>query len=195
MSAGDAVTVRIADPDRDAERIAAIYLPVVERTAASFEEVAPDTAQTRRRMANTLRRTPWLVAERSGRVVGFGYAGPHRSRPAYRWSVEVSAYVGAPERGRGVGRALYAFLLPLLREQAYVHAYAAVTLPNPASEALHERAGFRRFAVFDDVGHKLGAWHSVAWYEVRLAAPGQPPAEPVAFPDLPADRLAACGLA
>jgi phosphinothricin acetyltransferase len=65
-----------------------------------------------------------------------------------------------------------------------VNAYAGVTLPNPASERLHEAIGMRRFAVYRRVGFKFGAWHDVAWYELRLADPAGTPAEPIALPDL-----------
>ena len=49
---------------------------------------------------------PYLVAERSGRVVGYCYASRYRARSAYRFTLEDSIYVDAAEVGRGIGRAL-----------------------------------------------------------------------------------------
>jgi L-amino acid N-acyltransferase YncA len=178
------VDVRPGDPDRDAEAVAAIYRPAVERSLASFEEVAPDAAEMARRMRVTLERTPWLVAVDDSQVVGYAYAGVHRERPGYRWSVDVSAYVDPERLGRGIGRQLYAVLIPLVCRQGYVNVYAGITLPNPPSVALHESIGMRRIGVYERVGFKFGAWHDVAWYGMRIAEPDGAPAEPVVIGEL-----------
>jgi L-amino acid N-acyltransferase YncA len=176
------MNIRLADPDRDAEAVAAIYRPAVEASIASFEELAPSATEMASRMRATLARTPWLVMEDGEAVVGYAYAGPHRERPGYRWSVDVSVYVAAGRHGEGVGRALYDELIPLLRRQRFVNAYAGIALPNPASVALHRSIGMELIGVYERVGWKFGAWHDVAWYGMRLAEPdGQPP-EPVSLP-------------
>ena len=180
------MNVRLADPDGDAEVVAAIYRPAVEASIASFEEKPPDAGEMAARMRAVLERTPWLVAEESGNVIGYAYAARHRERPGYRWSVDISVYVADGQQGRGVGRQLYEELLALLRRQRFVNVYAGVALPNPASVALHEGIGMRRIGVYERVGFKFGAWHDVAWYGMRLAEPGVPPAEPIPLPDLPA---------
>jgi phosphinothricin acetyltransferase len=181
--------LRLADPERDGAAVAAIYADAVANTLASFEEVPPEAAEMTRRIEETLRRTPWLVAELDGDVIGYAYAAPHHARPGYRWSVNLSAYVAPAHRGRGVGRGLYLPLLEILRRQGMVNAYAGVTLPNPASERLHEAIGMRRFAVYHRVGFKFGAWHDVAWYELRLAEPAGRPPEPIMLPELDAGRV------
>ena len=81
--------VRLADPARDAAAVAAIYRPAVEESLASFEEVSPGAEEMAGRISTTLERTPWLVAEERGRVIGYAYAGPHRERAGYRWSVNI----------------------------------------------------------------------------------------------------------
>jgi L-amino acid N-acyltransferase YncA len=171
--------VRLADPETDTAAVADIYRPAVEDGLASFEDVAPDVAEIRRRMRDTLQRTPWLVAEVDGGVVGYAYAGPHHARPGYRWSVNISVYVRGGFTGRGIGRKLYDELIGLLRRQGFVNAYAGITQPNEASVALHEAIGMRRIAVYERVGWKHGAWHDVAWYGMRLAEPFGPPADPI----------------
>src|SRR5947209_18080413 len=93
--------LRLATLD-DAEQIAEIYGPVVERTAISFEEVAPAVDEMRARIEHTTSTYPWLVAEESGQVLGYVYASTHRERAAYRWSVEVTAYVRESARGRRI---------------------------------------------------------------------------------------------
>ena len=164
--------------------MAGIYRPSVEAGLASFEDEAPDAGEMAGRMRDTLARTPWLVAELGGDVVGYAYAGPHHARPGYRWSVNVSVYVHDAFTGRGIGRALYEELFALLRRQGFVNAYAGITQPNPASVALHEAMGMRRIAVYEGVGWKHGAWHDVAWYGVRLQEPADPPAQPIPIGEL-----------
>lgn len=177
--------IRLADPDRDAAAVAAVYRPAVESSPASFEEVAPTASEMARRMRVTLRRTPWLVAVVGGeQIVGYAYAVLHGERASYRWSVDVSAYVAPDRRGQGVGRRLYDALLPILRRQGFVNVYAGIALPNPASVALHESIGMRRIGVYERVGYKLGAWHDVAWYGMRIAEPVGPPDEPLPRPEL-----------
>jgi L-amino acid N-acyltransferase YncA len=180
----DPIRVRLADPDGDAAAAAAIYRPAVESSVASFEDAAPDAAEMARRMRAILVRTPWLVAVADGAPIGYAYAGSHRDRAGYRWSVDVSAYVHADWQGRRVGRTLYDALLPILRRQRFVNAYAGIALPNPASVALHESIGMRRIGVYERVGFKFGAWHDVAWFGMRLADPVGQPEEPIPLPDL-----------
>lgn len=178
--------IRLADPVADAERVAAIYRPAVERGIASFEIVSPSAGEMGERMRATLERLPWLVAEAEpgGEVIGYAYAAPHKLRAGYRWSVDISVYIDAGAQGRGVGRALYDRLLDLLRRLGYVNVYAGVALPNAASERLHEAIGMRRIATYERVGWKFDRWHDVAWFGMRLAEPeGQPP-EPIAIGDL-----------
>jgi phosphinothricin acetyltransferase len=176
--------VRIADPERDAPAVTAIYRPFVARSVATFEEVAPSADEMARRMRATLEWTPWLVAEESGRLVGYAYAARHRERPGYRWSVDISVYVADGHQGRGIGRRLYDELLAILRRQRFVNIYAGIALPNPASVALHEAIGMRRVGVYERVGFKMGAWHDVAWYGLRLTDPSGTPPEPIPLPEL-----------
>jgi phosphinothricin acetyltransferase len=178
--------IRLADPDRDAATVAAIYRPAVESTIASFEERSPTVDEVAGRIRSTLARTPWLVAEDdTERVIGYAYAASHRERAGYRWSVDVSVYVDPAAHGRGIGRALYDELFALLRRQGFVNAYAGIALPNLASVRLHESVGMRLVGVYRGVGWKFGAWHDVAWYGMRLAEPDGPPAEPIPLSELP----------
>jgi L-amino acid N-acyltransferase YncA len=170
-------TVRVADPARDAAACAAIYAPFVSGTAVTFEEDPPPAeADFAARIANA---HLWLVAERGGEVAGYAYASQHHARASYRWAADVAVYVGDGQRGRGLGRALYAPLLDELRERGYWVAVAGVTLPNDASVGLHRAFGFTPVGTYERIGWKAGAWHDVAWWQLALR-PGDdgPPAEP-----------------
>jgi L-amino acid N-acyltransferase YncA len=175
------VRIRDADPDRDGAACAAIYAPSVEGSPVSFEEVAPDAAEMSARIERGSATHPWLVLESGGEVVGYAYACAHRERPAYRWAVDVSVYVAADRRGEGHGRRLYEELFGRLRRLGFRTACAGITLPNPASVALHEGLGFAPAGVARAIGWKAGAWRDVGWWQLELAPPGAvPPPEPLA---------------
>jgi len=161
------VSIRAATA-ADAAALLDIYRPFVEATAVSFETEVPTVDAFAARIDKALARWQWLVAEADGRVLGYAYGSTHRERAAYRWSVEVSAYVAEHGRRRGVGRMLYLRLFDALAQQGYCNAYAGVALPNPASIALHRSVGFAPIGTFEAVGRKFGRWHDVAWFQRRL---------------------------
>lgn len=152
----------------DAEAIAQIYRPLVETTTISLEEVAPDAAEMAQRIACVSASYPWLVGERDGTMLGYAYAGRHRERACYRYSVDVSVYVASNTRRNGVGSGLYAALLTRLRSMGFHRAFAGIALPNPASVALHHKFGFERVGVYREVGFKFGSWIDVYWCELAL---------------------------
>jgi L-amino acid N-acyltransferase YncA len=149
----------------------------VRNTTISFEEAAPDAEQMRGRIANILERFPWLVAEDGG-VLGYAYGSQHRARAAYRWSVDVSVYVSQDARRRGIGRMLYAELIPMLRAQGFYNAFAGIALPNDASIGIHRAFGFEPIGVYRNVGYKNGRWHDVSWWQLQLREPAPNPSEP-----------------
>jgi len=183
---GASLLVRVADPDRDADRVAEIYRYYVEDTDISFEEVAPSVDEMRERIEAVLAWTPWLVAEdsESGHVIGYAYASRHRERAGYRWSVDISVYVDRGWHRRGVGRALYAELVPILHRQGMVNVYAGIAVPNPGSVGLHESLGMKQIGIYEKVGFKFGTWPDVAWFAMRLNEPVESPVEPIPFAEL-----------
>lgn len=158
------VVIRLAEPD-DGGALSDIYRPAVTDCATSFELDPPDGAEMARRVSRVLERTPWLVWERDGRVLGYAYATSLRERPAYQWSVEVSAYIHADAKRSGVGRTLYLSLFAALVVQGFRNAYAGITLPTPESVGFHKAMGFAPIGVYRGIGYKHGAWHDVIWLE------------------------------
>jgi phosphinothricin acetyltransferase len=156
--------------DGDLAAISSIYAHYVEHTYVTFELAVPSLAAWAEKLAAA--RTaghPWLVAE-SGEgdgAVGYATCSTFNRKPAYRSTVETTVYLRESVVGRGIGRTLYA---ALMREaSASFHlAVAGIALPNPRSVALHERLGFTPVGVFGEVGHKLGAWRDVGWWQLRL---------------------------
>jgi L-amino acid N-acyltransferase YncA len=174
------VLIRHAEPARDALACAHIYEPAVTDGVASLEDVAPSASEMRARIERVARGYPWLVAELDDAVVGYAYGTQHRDRAAYRWATDTSVYVASSHQRRGVGRALYAALLPLLVRQGLYVACAGITLPNDASVALHESFGFEPVGSYERVGFKSGRWWAVGWWlaQLREQADGATPPEP-----------------
>lgn len=191
--------IRIAETG-DAEQIAAIYKPYVEKTAITFEEVPPTVEEMAAKIAKVGATFPFIVFEEpasplaAGRptILGYAYATRYRERAAYRWSLEDSVYVREDSRGQGIGKALLAALIALLRELGYVKIYAVITPPNPSSVILHEKFGFAPLGRFADTAYKLGAWQAIDWMELSLREPSSlppgPPPEPLAFPAFAAQK-------
>lgn len=164
--------------------IAAIYAPYVKSTAISFEIEPPTAEVMAQRIAGTLETHPWLVADCDGQIAGYCYAGKHRERPAYGWTVDTTIYLDKAVHHRGIGRALYSVLLDILRFQGFCSAFAEIVLPNPASIRLHESTGFRAIGIHKNIGFKLGQWHDIGYWCMELTEPTLSPKEPVPFSTL-----------
>ena len=159
--------IRDARPD-DAEALLDIYRPFVTDTTVSFELVPPTLEEFKARIASAQTKWAWLVAETDGTLAGYAYASAFRTRAAYRFTAEVSAYVHPAHRGRGVARALYLQLFEVLVEKGYGNACAGITLPNDPSVAFHRSLGFSAVGTFHRAGWKFGAWRDVSWWEKEL---------------------------
>ena len=171
MNDGSPVIIRSASIE-DAHDILAIYTPHVTDSATSFEEQPPSVQEMNERIA---RSHVWLVAEDAGHILGYAYATRFHPRAAYRWSVEVSIYLAPEAQGRGFGKLLLRELLDRLVAAGFVNAFAGTTLPNERSIALFESFGFEKIAHQKKVGFKLGGWHDVAWWQLRLQEATVPP--------------------
>lgn len=174
----DGKVIRMATPT-DAAALLAIYKKYITDTTVSFETEVPTVEAFAERMEKTLAWFPWLVMEVDGVIAGYAYASKHRERAAYRWSADLSVYVGERFHRQHIATELYRELLDFLRKQGYYTVYAAVATPNPNSEAFHKAFGFRTVGVFQKVGFKLGRWCGVTWFELPLRTYTAEPEEPV----------------
>lgn len=66
----------------DAAALLAIYAPYVRETAITFEYDVPSEKEFAGRIAHTLEKFPYLVAENDGEIVGYAYAGAFHPRAA-----------------------------------------------------------------------------------------------------------------
>jgi phosphinothricin acetyltransferase len=144
----------------DVPAITRIYAHAVRHGTASFELDPPDEAEMARRQRALLDAGyPYLVAEDAGAVAGYAYAGPYRTRPAYRYTVENSVYVAPQAHRRGVGRALLDRLIVESEARGYRLMIAVIgdSAQTPSIE-LHRAAGFKLVGTFEAVGYKFDRW-------------------------------------
>lgn len=152
----------------DFATIAAITNHYIAGTAIHFGYQAVSGDELRATWRAAVGTYPWLVTEQDGAVIAYAKAGEWRSRDAYRWTTEVGIYVEAGRRGGGIGVALYRELLAALAAAGFHSVIGGITLPNPASIALHERCGFVHVGTVREAGFKHDAWHDVAFYQRML---------------------------
>jgi phosphinothricin acetyltransferase len=168
-----AISIRPATP-ADIPAITGIYAHAVRHGTASFELEPPDEAEMLRRQRALLEGGyPYIVAERDGQLLGYGYVGPFRPRPAYRYSVENSVYVAPQAQRQGVGRALLDVLIARCTEAGFRQMIAVIgdSTLQAASIGLHAAAGFRPIGTLDAVGYKHGRWLDSVYMQ-RPLGPG-----------------------
>jgi phosphinothricin acetyltransferase len=145
----------------DLDAITSIYAEAVRNGTGSYELDPPDRAEMASRMQTVAAAGfPWLVAEDGGRVIGYAYAGPYRTRLAYRFIVEDSVYVTPQAKGKGVGKALLAELIDLCGMLGYWRMVAVIGdgEVNRASVGLHRSLGFTECGRLTGSGFKHGRW-------------------------------------
>lgn len=166
-------TVIVRDADiQDAERILEIYAFYVEHTAITFEYDTPALSEFQNRMDHTMKRYPYLVAEKEGKIQGYAYAGAFVGRAAYGWSCETTVYLDHTVQKCGLGRILYEALEERLRGMGILNLYACIGYPeaddeylNKNSAQFHAHMGFSKVGEFHKCGYKFGRWYHMIWME------------------------------
>ena len=160
--------IRLATQD-DVPGMLRIYAPIIEETTTSFEYQVPTATEFWQRVSKVLAESAWLVCTADDQIAGYAYASAHRGRSAYQWNREMSVYVHQEFRGKSIATALYMALFNIIRKQGYTNALIGITLPNEPSVAFHEKMGFEPIGVYRDVGFKNGKYHSVGWWQLKVA--------------------------
>lgn len=163
-------TVRSAEP-RDAAAIAAIYAYHVAHGTASFDTEPRTANDMAAKIAECAGRGwPFLVAETGGEVIGYAYATQFRDRPAYASSCENSIYLNPDYCGQGIGTMLLAALVEAAERAGFRQMIAVIGGAEPASVALHARAGFVEAGRMRSVGRKFGRWLDTLYMQRPLGA-------------------------
>ena len=165
--------------DGDMAAIQTIYDHHVLHGLASWELQPPDIAElAARRDALLNSGYPFVVATVDGELVGYASAGPYRTRPAYRFTVENTIYLHPERPGQGIAQPLLQRVIDDCTSLGYRQMIAVVgDSGNQPSIRFHEKMGFRQVGLIDGIGWKAGRWlDSVILQRALGAGTGEPPA-------------------
>ncbi len=140
--------------------ITAIYRESVLNGVASYEIVPPMQSEMAERFsAIKSQGYPYIAAiDDDGSFLGYAYASAFRTRPAYRWMVEDSIYLGPEARGKGIGKLLLTELIRRCTDLGFRQMVAVIGGAHPASIALHQALGFEETGRLKGTGYKHGRW-------------------------------------
>ncbi len=176
--------IRTAQAD-DAKALLEIYRPYVLKTAITFEYEVPSVSEFEERIKKISSRYPYLVAEESGKIIGYAYASSFKERAAYDWTAETSIYMDETKKSLGTGTALYKSLEERMKLQNVTNLCACIAYPNPQSISFHEKFGYKTVAHFHQCGYKFNTWYDMIWMEKFI---GEHTSHPSTF--IPASHLA-----
>ncbi len=153
----------------DWDAVRTIYLEGIATGFATFEYQAPE----RDHWINSHVQACTLVMEQDHEVIAFATLSPFSKRHVYRGVGELSIYVSAKHRGKGVGHQLMARFIEVTEEQGFWTLQAKIFPQNKASIALHLKHGFRVVGYYEKIGmtHK-GIWQDNVFLERRSKVVG-----------------------
>lgn len=168
------ITIRVASK-KDAKELLEIYKPYVLNTAITFEYEVPSEEEFERRIENTLKRYPYLVAQKEGQIIGYTYASAFHARAAYDWAVETSIYVRQDMKKSGIGKRLYQALEDALKKQGILNMNACIAYPrgedpylDQNSVQFHSHLGYQKAGQFSQCGYKFGRWYDMVYLEKMI---------------------------
>lgn len=156
----------------DAPAILEIYKPYIEKTAITFECTVPTLAEFTERVGTISASRPYIAAKENGKILGYAYLSPLKSREAYRHSAETSIYIRENSRGAGLGKMLYAELERKAKDCGITNLYACIAFTDFPDETLdnksvgfHEKMGYTTVGKFHACGEKFGRLYDIVWME------------------------------
>lgn len=157
----------------DWEQVRSIYVAGIDTGHATFEVDAPDWAGWD--LAHLPQ--PRLVARDGDAVLAWAALSPVSSRCAYLGVAEVSLYVAAAQRGKGIGSALLAALIEASEAAGIWSLQGGIFPENTASLRLVRKHGFREIGRREKLGRMAygplkGAWRDVVLVERRSRVAG-----------------------
>ena len=149
----------------DWERVRSIYLEGIRGGNSTFETDAPSWEK----WDEGHLPSPRFVMRDEDAVVGWAALSPVSKREVYRGVAEVTVYVTASARGKGVGRALLEALIAESEKQGIWTLQASIFPENTASVELHLRCGFREVGRRERIAMLKGVWRDTLLFERRRA--------------------------
>jgi L-amino acid N-acyltransferase YncA len=145
-----------------------IYLEGIATGNATFETEAPGWEKWDK---THLQHSRLLAREGEG-ILGWAALSPVSGRCVYDGVAEVSIYIAAEHRAKGIGKLLMQQLI-LSSEANNIWTLQAGLFPeNEASLALHQMNGFRVFGKREKIGKMKDTWRDTILLERRSKITG-----------------------
>ena len=149
---------------RDWPQVARVYEEGIATGIATFQTCAPPWESWNAAHLPVCRLCAW----ENGTLCGWTALSPVSARPVYRGVAEVSIYIAAAARGRGIGRALLTALIAESERCGFWTLQSVIQRENGASLALHRGCGFRTVGFRDRIGRDAqGVWRDTFLLERR----------------------------
>lgn len=145
------------------EAVKNIYAEGIATGQATFQATIPSWEEWDEGHIKTCR----LVAIENADVLGWAALTPVSGRCVYAGVGEVSVYVSASARGKGVGKQLLNTLIKTSEENNFWTLQAGIFPENIASVKLHQQAGFRIIGSRERIGQMNGVWRDTLLLERR----------------------------
>lgn len=157
----------------DWPEVRTIYLEGIATGHATFETGAPEWEK----WDSSHVADPRLVVRMNGQVAAWAALSRVSARKVYAGVAEVTIYVGARYRGKGIGNALLAALIEASEKNGFWTLQAGIFPENKASIELHKKHGFRVLGTREKVGKMAfgqlqGKWRDVVLMERRSKVVG-----------------------
>ncbi len=148
--------------------VQAIYREGIKTGDATFERMVPKWEEWDKKHLRNCR----LVARAGGEVVGWVALSPVSGRCCYSGVAEVSLYVKASARGKGIGQALLQAVIECSEAEGIWTLQGCTFRENVASLALQRACGFREVGYRERIGQINGVWKDAILMERRSKTVG-----------------------
>jgi phosphinothricin acetyltransferase len=156
---------------KDLPQLLQIYNYEVENGVATLDIHPRTTAQWEEWFyAHNVGNHPLYVAAEGENVLGYVSLSPYREKEAFASTVELSIYIGAGHRNKGIASALMEFIIEAARKDKSIHnVVSVITAGNEASTRLHNKFGFEFCGTIPQVGVKNGAYQDIENYSLIVS--------------------------
>jgi L-amino acid N-acyltransferase len=161
------LTIRPASPS-DLREINAIFNHYVAHSTCVWTTTPCSEAERNAWYEEHGEAMPILVAEYSGRILGWGALSSFRTAYTLAGTLEDSIYVQPDFHRQGIGSGLLTELIAAARRKGLRSLLANISADQDSSIRLHERFGFQQVAHLHQVGWKFNRWFDAVYLQLLL---------------------------
>ena len=148
----------------DWDDISRIYLQALDSDVSTFQTSCPPFEKWDTSHLPFCR----FVFTSDGKVAGWLALSPISSRRIYAGVAEVSIFIEAEARGKGIGTTLMQMAIATAEENGIWTLQSNIIQENAASIALHKKCGFREVGFREKIARdRFGVWRNTVLMERR----------------------------